>query len=199
MPAARTSEETSRLRVDLIGHARKIVRRDGAAALTMRALAREADCSVGLPYKVFADREEIVLAVAALELEELVDAFSAWLDDSAHHSVATNLDRYAAILLDSPTPALVHVEKLDGSDIRPRLQAAVRDSDFLGSLGRSVTDYIRLEHERGRISTSVDAQAFGFLITGAVHNLVVAGPGYPGPSRRELTVLLRRIARTMAA
>lgn len=199
MPAPRTSEATSRLRADLIGHARTIVRRDGASALTMRALAREANCSVGLPYRVFADREEIVLEVAALELEDLARAFAAWLDDSANHTVATNLDRYAAILLDSPTPALMHTEMLDGSEIGPRVQAAARDSDFLGALGRSATEYIRLEHERGRIRADIDAEAFGFLITGAVHNLVAAGPGYPRPTRAELTVLLDRIARTIAA
>lgn len=199
MPAARTSAQTLRLRDDLIGHARTIVRRDGAAALTMRALAREAGCSVGLPYKVFTDREEIVLEVATRELAELAHAFAAWLDDSANHSVAANLDRYAGILLDSPTPALMHAESLDDKDIGPRVQTAARDTDFLGSLGRSATEYIRLEHDRGRIDPAVDADAFGFLITGAVHNLVAAGPGYPRPSRNQLTVLLERIARAIAA
>jgi AcrR family transcriptional regulator len=165
----------------------------------MRALAQEANCSVGLPYKVFADREEIVLEVATLELEELARAFSAWLDDSANHTVSENLDRYAAILLDSPTPALMHAGMLDHGDIGPRVQAAARDSDFLGSLGRSATEYFRLERERGRIRPDVDPEAFGFLITGAVHNLVAAGPGYPGPTRHELTVLLDRVARTISA
>ena len=46
------------LRSDLVQVAQRIVARDGAAALTMRALAAEAGCAVGLPYKVFASRDE---------------------------------------------------------------------------------------------------------------------------------------------
>jgi hypothetical protein len=50
-PAKRSAENTDQLRASPIQHARRLVNRDGAAVLTMRALAVEAGCAVGLLYK----------------------------------------------------------------------------------------------------------------------------------------------------
>ena len=41
------------------------------------------------------------------------------------------------------------------------------------------------------------AITFGFLITGAVHNLVTAGDAYPRPSRPELATILGNLARSI--
>jgi AcrR family transcriptional regulator len=197
VPAPRSTEATSRLRADLLGHARTLVRRDGPSALTMRALAQEADCAVGLPYKVFADREEIVIELIKLELDDLVAQFDEWLAGSEQHSVAANLDRYATILLESPAAALVHAELMDARVVDDRLAAATRDSAFIASLHTAVPEYLRLEQRRGRVRTDVDAEAFGFLITGAIHNLIAAGSVYPRPSRAELSAILEHIAQTI--
>jgi AcrR family transcriptional regulator len=56
----RSREATEELRASLVHHALQLVARKGAAALTMRALAIEAGCALGMPYKVFADRRELV-------------------------------------------------------------------------------------------------------------------------------------------
>ena len=74
----RSEETTRRLRAVLLERARRIVRRDGAAALTMRALAAEAGVSVGLPYKVFADRREIVTEIVRGEIPTLRAALRSW-------------------------------------------------------------------------------------------------------------------------
>nr|WP_246301342.1 TetR/AcrR family transcriptional regulator [Microbacterium immunditiarum] len=181
----------------MLGHARTLVRRDGPSALTMRALAQEAGCSVGLAYKVFADREEIVIELITLELDDLVEQFDEWLAETAQHSVSANLDRYATILLDSPTAGLVHAELMDARIVDVRLAAATRDSAFLASLHTTVPDYLRLEQRRGRVRADVDADAFGFLITSAIHNLIAAGSAYPRPTRAELTAILDRVAQTI--
>src|SRR5215204_4551897 len=62
-PVRRTPEATEQLRASLIDHARRIVARDGASALTMRSLAAEAGCAVGLPYKAFDDRQELLMEI----------------------------------------------------------------------------------------------------------------------------------------
>ncbi len=193
MPARRPTEVTARLRTDLLRHAQAIVHRDGTDALTMRALATEAGCAVGLLYKVFADREEIVTELVLLELSTLVSALAAWLEQSSEHSVGENLDRYASIILDSRT-ALFDAAAVEQDLLEARLDAATRESGFVASLDATVADYVRIEQERGRVRRDVDADAFGFLITGAVHNLVVAGKAYPRPSRSELTTFVSRTA-----
>lgn len=70
-PRKRSEETTRQLRVHLLDHARRLVIRDGASALTMRALAAESGVSVGLPYKVFADRREIVAEIVHGEVAAL--------------------------------------------------------------------------------------------------------------------------------
>ena len=59
-PPKRKPETTEQLRASLVADTLRVIARDGAAALTMRALAAEAGCAVGLPYKVFTDRHELV-------------------------------------------------------------------------------------------------------------------------------------------
>jgi hypothetical protein len=43
------------------------------------------------------------------------------------------------------------------------------------------------------VAADVDEGAFGFLLAGAVHNLVVSGPAYPRLSRRQLRQRLEAI------
>jgi AcrR family transcriptional regulator len=74
-PPGCTPDSTEELRASLIEHAQRLVERDGAGALTMRALAAEAHCAVGLPYKVFADRRELVMELLRAEFVRLRAAF----------------------------------------------------------------------------------------------------------------------------
>jgi AcrR family transcriptional regulator len=194
----RTSEATARLRADLIEHARTLVRRDGATALTMRALAAEAGCAVGLPYKVFADRGELVTEVAVSELGDLARRMAAWAAETGTRSVGENLDRYASILLDAETPALTLAESIDGERLRARFDDSAEALSFFDSLGSVVADYLAGEQRTGRVRADVDTAAFGFVISGGIHNLVASGPGYPRPSRGELAHHLRAIAEQLA-
>src|SRR5258705_12724760 len=111
-PARRTAEQTGQLRAVLLGHAYRLVTREGAAALTMRALAAEAGCAVGLPYKVFASREDIIAELILAEFERLRAAFRDLVASAGTGTVGGNLARYARVLLDSPavplTAAITH-------------------------------------------------------------------------------------------
>jgi hypothetical protein len=56
-PVRRTPDATTALRSSPIEHAGRLVRLEGVKALTMRGLAAEAGCAVGLPYELFAARD----------------------------------------------------------------------------------------------------------------------------------------------
>lgn len=62
------------LRRALIEAARVIIVRDGAQALSLRGVAREAGVSPAAPYHHFKDKQELVLAVGKLGFEELGEA-----------------------------------------------------------------------------------------------------------------------------
>ena len=65
------------LRRALIEAARTIVVRDGAQALSLRGVAREAGVSPAAPYHHFKDKQELVLAVGKLGFEELGEVMAA--------------------------------------------------------------------------------------------------------------------------
>jgi AcrR family transcriptional regulator len=198
MTARRTSEEIRGQRQLLVSAARVVVRRDGAAALTMRAVAREANCAVGLPYKVFANREELVLDLVAEELASLASALNAWVRTAGRHSVGGNLYRYARILLDGDVPALVHANTIDDQAFAARLRDVTEASGLLDSFDGAIAAYLSEEQRLGRIRADVDTATFGFLVTGAVHNLVSAGDLYPRPTDRQLRSHLDACASALA-
>ena len=198
MTARRTSAEIQAQRRMLVDAAREVVRRDGAAGLTMRAVAREAKCALGLPYEVFANREELVLDLVAEELGELTASLNAWIRSAGRNTVGGNLYRYARILLDGDVPALVHANDIDDRAFTERLRDVTEESGLLDSFDRAIATYLAEEQRLGRIRADVDTATFGFLVTGAIHNLVSAGDLYPRPSARRLRAHLDACAAALA-
>lgn len=178
------------LRAALVEHARDLVAREGPDRLTMRALADEAGCALGLPYKVFADRQELVLELVRASFGDVHAKGEELLRRAGRGTVAGNIAWFAEWLLDSPGVALAqHVMQ------SPALaEAVVADFHANGHgptlLDGLLTDYLAAEQEAGRVSPEVDTSAFGFVLGGAIHHLVVMGEGYPRPSSRKLQRIL---------
>jgi len=193
-PPRRTRESTEQLRASLLEHARTIIARDGPTALTMRSLAHEAGCALGLPYKVFTDRGELVLELVHAELERLRAAGCELVERAGEHTLDANLAWFARAILDSPAVALAS-EIIADETLSARFAADVHDTatgpaDF----GAAFSDYLAAEQQIGRVAAEVDVEAHGFLLAGAIHNLVVSGPAYPRPSRPQLKRYLAAIA-----
>lgn len=195
----RDPEATAQLRASLLEHARRLVAREGARALTMRALATEAGCAIGLPYKVFANREELVAELVREEFTALRDELDRWTASAGTGTVAANLARYARILLEREMPAWEMVGALDDAALQRAAAEKAGPSGLLASFDTTVRDYLAAEQRLGRVAADVDVDAFGFLITGAVHNLLTAGPGYPRPSVRHLGRMLEAVATRIIA
>jgi AcrR family transcriptional regulator len=194
----RTPEATDQLRASLIEHAQRLIRRDGAHALTMRALAAEAGCAVGLPYKVFANREELVAELVHIELRRLRAAFDAWVGEAGERTVGENLWRYARLLLQADTPALILAEEIGDKNLDAAVTDKAHESGLLASFDTTVANYLRAEQRLGRVAADIDVQAYGFLITGAIHNLLASGDAYPRPDTRRLQQILSAVARQIA-
>lgn len=192
-PARRTPEATDKLRASLIEHARRVVARDGASALTMRSLAAEAGCAVGLPYKVF-NRQELLMEVMQAQFDRLRSRAEDLIGRAGTGTVAGNLTRFAEPVLGSTAVSLVNqvvgdpalaqafAERFRGPDTGP----ALFETAFAA--------YLAAEQRAGRIAPDVDTRAFGFLLGGAIHNLVMSGDAYPKPSRRKLKQFLTATA-----
>lgn len=175
----------------LVQHALAVIEREGADALTMRSLATEADCSVGLVYKVFADRRALVEAILERELAELVDLLERLMGRAGRYTVGANLAWFATQFTASPAAPLVREVAATGQDT-----GSPSGSDHgMEGLEAAVGRYLAAEQGQSRVRDDVDTEAIGALVAAAVHNLVLAGAGWPRPSE----ALLRRRMDGLAA
>lgn len=199
MPPKRTSDETQELRDSFIEHARRLVEREGAEALTMRALAREAGSAIGLPYKVFRSRDDLVAELVLVEFRRLRDAFDELVAQAGTRTVGENLAAYARLFLQAHTPALSLAWKLDHEALSHAIDAGAHHSGLLDSFATTVADYLAAEKRLGRVDAAVDEHAFGFLITGAIHNLIVSGDAYPRPDLSQIEHMLAAVAERLVS
>lgn len=197
-PAKRSSESTAALRASLVVHARRLVARDGATALTMRALAAEARCAVGLPYKVFADRRDLVAELIHAEFTQLQPVVDELTVRAGTGTVADNLSWFADLLLTSPAVALAGEVFADELLMKTVTERIHRSGAGPASFETILSGYLAAEKRAGRVDEAVDEHAFGFLLAGALHNLVVSGHGYPRPSKRHLEQILTAVAARLA-
>jgi len=197
-PRKNTPEHVAQLRDRLISDARQIVRQHGAAALTMRALAAEAGCAVGLAYNVFTDRAALVEAMVESELPALVSAGEALRRSAGHGRIADNLVTFADVFLHSPAVALADEVMADPA-ARERIAASATASGLAPqSFPDVVAQYLAAEQAVGRIRPAVDTSAFGYLLASTLHNLLAAGPAWPRPDAAELHAVLAAVAEAIS-
>jgi AcrR family transcriptional regulator len=132
---------------------------DGAAGLSVRAVARRAGVSPGAPYRHYADRDALVSAVAAEGYRELAGSLSA-----AHPSPSTPED-LAAVAVAYVQFALEHralfrtmfSDPCDG-DSSERVAATTAIAEYVGALVR-------------RAFHGVDPDALSTALWAVVHGL----------------------------
>jgi AcrR family transcriptional regulator len=189
----RSAETTAELRASLVEQAQRLVAREGPAALTMRALAAEAGCALGLPYKVFASREELVVELVRASFGDVRHAGDELLGRAGSGTVAGNLAWFGEWLLDSPGVALAqHIfsDEALAKSVFADFHATGTGPTMLETI---LSDYLAAEQRAGRVSGAVDEDAFAFVLAGAIHHLVVMGEGYPRPSPRKLERILAAV------
>ena len=196
--AKRSAETTQELRAALLEHAQRLVSRDGASALTMRALAAEAGVSLGLPYKIFADRREIVDEIVSAEVRRFGAAAETLLTRVGTYTVGDNLIWFASIVLNSPAASLAQELHADDQRLESASRVAERTGLSPASFPAVLADYLTAEQRVGRVRDNIDGEAFGFLIAGALHNLLIAGPAWRRPEQRQLEGYLTAAACAIA-
>jgi AcrR family transcriptional regulator len=193
-PPRRTPETTAELRASLVAHAQRLVARDGASALTMRALAAEAGCAIGLPYKVFADRRELVAELIHTEFVQMRSVVDELAARAGTGTIGGNLAWFADLLLASPAVAVAQ-EVFADEQLMKTVTTRIHETGAGPATFETIlSDYLAAEKRAGRIDQDVDENAFGFLLAGAIHNLIVSGPGYPRPTKRQLRQILAAVA-----
>lgn len=137
MPSSSAPYHHGDLRAACLRAAQELLEEDGAAGLSVRAVARRAGVSPGAPYRHYADRDALVSAVAAEGYRELAGYLEA-----AHPSPSTP-DDLAAVAVAYVRFALEHRalfrmmfgEPCD-SDSSERVAATTAIAEYVGGLVR---------------------------------------------------------------
>ncbi|WP_333777693.1 TetR family transcriptional regulator [Streptomyces sp. IBSBF 3136] len=172
------------LRERLFEAAERVVARDGAAALTSRAVTAEAGCAKGVLHTHFAGLDEFV-AELVLDRFTRIAALAADLPAEAGSGLVTGnlVDLATAVLgLD---PGVVGL-----AVTRPAAAQRVREAWATGAPGfdaiqASIEAYLRAEQRLKRAADSLDAGSVALALVGTLHHLLMTGrPGAPYPRDR---------------
>ncbi|MFD8376292.1 TetR family transcriptional regulator [Streptomyces sp. NPDC059688] len=172
------------LRERLFEAAERVVAREGAAALTSRAVTAEAGCAKGVLHTHFEGLDEFV-AELVLDRFTRTAALAARLPEQAGNgSVTDNLVDLATSLL-SLDPGVVGL-----AVTRPAAALRVREAWAAGAPGfdsvqAAIENYLGAEQRLGRVADGLDAGSVALALVGTLHHLLMTGrPGAPYPQDR---------------
>jgi AcrR family transcriptional regulator len=192
MPSLTTRYHHGDLRAACLRAAMELLEQDGAAGLSVRAVARRAGVSPGAPYRHYADRDALVSAVAAEGYREL----SAYLS-AAHPSPSTPDDlaavavAYVQFALEHPALFRTMFSDPCDADSSERVSATTAIAEYVGALVRrafpgadpgalstaiwAVVHGLAFLHLDGKLDTSTP-QAVADRVHAAVLALVAVSP-----------------------
>ena len=192
MPSSSARYHHGDLRAACLRAAMELLEQDGAAGLSVRAVARRAGVSPGAPYRHYADRDALVSAVAAEGYREL----SAYLS-AAHPSPSTPDDlaavavAYVQFALEHPALFRTMFSDPCDADSSERVSATAAIAEYVGALVRrafpgadpgalstaiwAVVHGLAFLHLDGKLDTST-LEAVADRVRAAVLALVAVSP-----------------------
>jgi AcrR family transcriptional regulator len=162
-------------REQLFAAARHVLLRDGANALTSRAVTAQAGVAKGVLHRYFAEFDAFLGALAVVELER-IDARSAELRGTAGEAtVAANL---TAALCGSLTPEVLALAELAASRraLLERLRPATPIGlPLLAQITTMIAAYLTAERGLGRLALRTDVDRLALMLVGGAHLLLAGG------------------------
>ena len=168
------------VREQLFAAAERILLRDGANALTSRAVTTEAGVAKGVLHRHFADFDAF-LADLVLDRIARIEREAAWLRDAA--GVGSVVNNVTGALLDLFGSAALRIIALIAArdELRSRVRQARQKREpptggvpLLAEGVAMIAGYLALERERGRIAEQADTDFLALTLIGSVH-LMLAG------------------------
>lgn len=184
------------LRERLFEAADRVLARDGAAALTSRAVTEEAGCAKGVLHTHFAGLDEFVAELVLFRFGAAAALSEGLPARAGAGEVADNLADVASAVL-SLDPGLVGL-----AVTRPVAAQRVREAWAGGAPGfdaieRAVGGYLRAERALGRVGDGVDVESAALALVGTLHHLLMTGPaGAAATARARVERLVRALTGT---
>jgi AcrR family transcriptional regulator len=187
----RPATDVDALRNDLLRHARAVIERDGVEGLTMRALAAEAGTAVGLSYKAFSSRDELLWELTWVSMVELTQQLDDWVARPGG-ALADRLMEFSDLHFASLAPVLV--DHITRGPRGQELFRAAADARLTRSWAALMTKFLQTRQRAGDVREDVDVEAFGFVITAAMHHVLVSEKPFTTPDRPTLARYIAGVA-----
>lgn len=192
----RPTMDVNALRNKLLEHARAVIERDGVGGLTMRALAAEAGTAVGLSYKAFSSRDELLWELTWASIVEFTQQLDDWVARPGG-VLADRLMEFSDLHFASVAPVLV--DHITRGPRREELFRATADAGLTRSWTALMTEFLEIRQRTGEIRDDVDVEAFGFIVTAAMHHVLVTEKPFNTPDRPTLARYFAGVAAQITA
>ncbi len=147
----------------------------------MRRVATEAGCGLGRIYRVYADRTELVIEIARLDLPRATE-ITAELDASVgQHSVSANVSRYFAETMALPMHAFAR-EASEDPVLAHFIRREITDAGL--SPSSALVKYLANEQRAGRVRPTVDPTGIASILAAALRDHVLTKSVVVDPDAR---------------
>ena len=166
-----TGRPTADLQARLHQAAHRVLLRDGAAALTSRAVTTEAGLAKGILHRHFADFDTFLATLVLAQIEHIEDLAAQCRANAGSATVAENLTDALDAMLDPLTVALV-VLVCSRTPLRHRLTLTTpTGTPLLTEATTQIGAYLTAERGLGRIPITTDVDRLAITLVGSAHLL----------------------------
>ncbi|MFG2291814.1 TetR/AcrR family transcriptional regulator [Streptomyces sp. NPDC048603] len=183
------------LRERLFAAAERVVARDGALALTSRAITTEADCAKGVLHTHFAGLDEFVAELVLDRFARSARQAEALDAKVGRGTVTANLQEVVLALLEALPPAVVGLAMTRPAAALHTRQGFQAGAPAFDAIQQAFTAYLGAEQRGGRLPAGTDTASIALALVGTTHHLLMTrvpgdGEGLGATTGRLLAVLL---------
>ncbi len=182
----------------IVSAARTVITRDGVAAATIRAVAKEAGIPLGTLQYVFPTKQQLMRAVTEGLIEDVVGVLrtTAKLDGGLEHVLGEGVRRFWADLVVGDLPSQLAQYELTAYSLRTEGLQDVARRQYEGYTD-AVTEWLQASAGRAGEDSSVATRQFARLIIAAVDGLILQYVVNPDPDRgwADIEALIGMIVR----
>lgn len=161
------------LRERLFAAAERVVARDGAAALTSRAITAEADCAKGVLHTHFTGLDEFVAELVLDRFARSARQAQALEAKVGRATVADNLREVVLALLEALPPAVVGLAMTRPAAALHTREGFQSGAPAFDAIQHAFTAYLQAEQRGGRVPADADAATIALALVGTTHHLLM--------------------------
>lgn len=179
------------LRERLFAAAERVVARDGAGALTSRAITVEADCGKGVLHTHFASLDEFVAELVLDRFARSARQAEALKAKVGQATVADNLQEVVLVLMDALPPAVVGLAMTRPAAALHTREGLQAGAPAFAAIQHAFTFYLQAEQRGGRLAAGADAATIALALVGTTHHLLMTrDPGRGEDTKLTIGLLL---------